>query len=52
MAIERIIQLCGEDSKKWGEALNYSKEALELRIKLWDGILIYLENKKSLIPVE
>jgi hypothetical protein len=32
--------------------LNYSKQALELRIKLWDGILIYLEYKKSLIPVE
>ena len=52
MAIEMIKQLCGEDSKKWDEALNYSKQALELRIKLWDGILIYLENKKSLIPVE
>ena len=52
MAIEMIKQLCGEDSKKWDEAINYSKQALELRIKLWDGILIYLENKKSLLSLE
>ena len=52
MALEMIKQLCGEDSGKWEEALTYSRQALELRIKLWDGILIYLENKKSLISVE
>ena len=49
LAIEMIQELCGQDSKKWDEVLIYSKQALDLRIKLWDGILTSLENKSSLI---
>ena len=50
MAIEMIQQLCGHDKEKWKEVLIYSKQALELRIGLWDGILSYLEDRKPLIP--
>tara|TARA_S200000501_G_C20828554_1_gene746117 strand:- start:787 stop:1590 length:804 start_codon:yes stop_codon:yes gene_type:complete len=49
MAIKMIKQLCSQDPKKWEEVLTFSKQALELRIGLWDGILSYIEKKKSLI---
>ncbi len=52
MSIEMIQHLCAQDYKKWDEVLIYSKQALELRIKLWDGILAYLENKQSLISIK
>ena len=48
MALEMIKQLCGEDTDYWEEALHYSKQALRLRIELWDGILASLENKTSI----
>ena len=52
MAIEMIQNLCGEDSEKWNEVLIFSKKALELRIKFWDGILSFLEKKQPLIPIK
>ena len=52
MAIEMIQHLCGKDSKKWDEVLIFSKKALELRIKFWDGILSFLEKKQPLIPIK
>ena len=39
MALKMISELCGSDSDKWDEAAEYSKIALEKRIKLWDSIL-------------
>ena len=38
MALEMIKNLCGRDPIKWNEAINASKEALQKRIALWDGI--------------
>jgi hypothetical protein len=52
MALEMIQHLCGKDTKKWDEALIFSKKALELRIKFWDGILAFLENRQPLIPIK
>ena len=45
LALEMVHQLCGDDESKWNEALQYSKLALELRIKLWDGILSKIQKK-------
>ena len=39
LALEMVNDLCGADKKKWHEALDYSKKAMRMRIKLWDGIL-------------
>lgn len=39
MALQMITELCGEDEDKWDEVNEFSKAALESRIKLWDGIL-------------
>ncbi|MDC3132711.1 DUF3050 domain-containing protein [Flavobacteriaceae bacterium] len=38
LALEMIHTLCGDDPKKWEEALNYSILAMKNRIALWDGI--------------
>ena len=52
MALEMVNQLCGNDQTRWEEAISYSKQALQLRIKLWDGILGELENKTTIVSVE
>ena len=39
MALQMIDELCGNDEVKWKEATEASKQALELRIKLWDSLL-------------
>ena len=51
MALEMIQALCGQDQQKWEEALTYSKRALSLRIKLWDGILATTKIKTPIISV-
>ena len=38
MALKMISELCGNDNNKWNEAAEYSRIALEKRIKLWDSI--------------
>ena len=38
MALKMIKYLCGNDDIKWKEALDYSKIALNQRIKLWNAI--------------
>jgi pyrroloquinoline quinone (PQQ) biosynthesis protein C len=48
LALEMIQQLCGNDTSKWDEALDYSKKALELRIGLWDGILNEIQKQNKL----
>ncbi|MDA9878747.1 DUF3050 domain-containing protein [Flavobacteriaceae bacterium] len=46
LALKMIQSLCGEDSKKWEQALSYSKQAMQLRIQLWDGILMTIQKQK------
>lgn len=38
MALKMINDLCADDQKKWDEAKEICKEALQRRIKLWDRI--------------
>ncbi len=38
MALKMIHELCGDDSQKWDEAIEASKQALQHRIQLWNGI--------------
>ena len=38
LALEMVSELCGDNENRWNEAKIYSKKAMEMRIKLWDGI--------------
>ena len=38
MALKMISGLCGDDKKKWNDAIKFSNQALKKRIKLWDYI--------------
>ncbi len=37
LASDMVCQLCGNEEKKWEEALQASRKALEMRYKLWDA---------------
>lgn len=47
LALTMISELCGDDETKWNEALEAAKMALEVRIKLWDGILEEIKLKET-----
>ena len=51
LALEMIKELCQNDKTKWEEALSYSKQALENRINLWDGILSSIRIRSKLVTV-
>ncbi|NQY05082.1 MAG: DUF3050 domain-containing protein [Flavobacteriaceae bacterium] len=38
MSIEMIKELCGEDDEKWKEVIQYSQQALQFRLHLWNTI--------------
>jgi hypothetical protein len=39
MAMQMVTDLCGDDDTKWQDCADAVNEALEARVKLWDGIL-------------
>jgi len=39
MAMQMVTDLCGDDESKWQDCTDAVNEALEARVKLWDGIL-------------
>lgn len=39
MSLQMIQELCGDDTTKWNEAIDFAKKAMEQRIQLWDGVL-------------
>lgn len=47
LALQMVSELCGDDEKKWQESLEISKECIEQRIKLWNGIRSVLPTNAS-----
>jgi hypothetical protein len=39
LATAMVQELCGDDPEKWAEAIQYATRALQMRKRLWDGIL-------------
>ena len=46
MALKMIEHLCGDDNNKWDEVVAVSKEALKVRLNLWDGILSEIKREE------
>ncbi len=46
LAYEMTEQLCGDNEAYWQEATSYVKEALSARIRLWDGIVLEIQNNR------
>lgn len=38
LAIKMVEELCGQDEQKWAEAIEWTKQALQVRIGLWDAV--------------
>ena len=48
LALELVEQLCENDPTKWQEAQECAKEALQIRLQLWDGIAKDINYYKSI----
>jgi hypothetical protein len=46
LSLEMVMELCGDDDKKWREALSVAKKSLEERIALWDAINNLINKEK------
>lgn len=45
LALQMVNELCGDDEDKWQEALEVSKECIDMRIQLWNGIRMGLPSE-------
>ena len=43
-----LIELCGDDQKKWDEVYIVGKTSLENRVRLWDAVLDQIVKKNSI----
>lgn len=44
-----LIELCGDDQKKWDEVYIVGKTSLENRVRLWDAVLDQIVKKNSIL---
>ncbi len=51
LSLKMIQELCGEDDQKWNDVLQYSKESLQKRIELWNGIHKKIKEQESILSI-
>ncbi len=52
LAMKMIEELCGDDEQKWNEVIEIAKDALRVRIALWDGIAGQIsQNQEEMVEV-
>jgi hypothetical protein len=44
-----VSQLCGDDADKWKEATDTSRNALKVRIDMWDGVLDLIATEAEMV---
>lgn len=47
IALQMIVELCGEDDNKWAECQAAALRALEYRVALWDQILTCIQQRRQ-----
>ena len=48
LALQMVENLCGNDTKKWDEVLDFTIKSLEMRKQLWDGVYEEIMAKNQL----
>lgn len=52
LALKMIAELCGDEEQKWKEVIEIAKDALRVRIALWDAIAYEIsKNQEALAEV-
>ncbi|MFF5926825.1 DUF3050 domain-containing protein [Streptomyces hydrogenans] len=50
MAMQMLIDLCGEDPARWAQCADTVRRALSARVALWDGILADCDSRPASAP--
>jgi hypothetical protein len=46
LAFDLLVELCGNEERKWSEAFAAARRALETRLALWDSVDVALESAR------
>ena len=52
LALKMIAELCGDDEQKWNEVIEIAKDALRVRIALWDAIADEISQEEEVLSLE
>lgn len=47
LSLKLVAELCENDINKWNKAATVARQALQLRVRLWDGVVAAIQQKTS-----